>query len=48
MRAKSCNFGQLEDRMIRDKIVFSTTGKIPQLLLRDYELDVLKAIKICQ
>lgn len=48
MRAKSCNFGQLEDRMIRDKIVFSTTGKMQQLLLRNDELDLRKAIKICQ
>lgn len=48
MRAKSCNFGQLEDRMIRDKIEFSTTGKMQQLLLRDDELDLRKAIKICQ
>ncbi|MES1922221.1 hypothetical protein MHBO_003730 [Bonamia ostreae] len=34
--------------MIRDKIVFSTSGKIQQLLLRDDELDLRKAIKICQ
>lgn len=47
MRAKSCNFGQLENLMIRDKIVFSTTGKMQQLLLDD-KLDLCKAIKICQ
>lgn len=34
--------------MIRDKIVFSTSGKMQQLLLREDELDLRKAIKICQ
>ena len=48
MRSKACNFGDVEDRMIRDKIVFSTSGKMQQLLLRDDELDLRKAIKICQ
>lgn len=47
-KANSCNFGDKEDRMIRDKIVFSTTGKMQQLLLRDDNLDLKKAIKICQ
>ncbi|KAK3091320.1 hypothetical protein FSP39_018897 [Pinctada imbricata] len=47
-KASSCNFGNLEDRMIRDKIVFSTTGKMQQLLLRDDDLDLRKAVRICQ
>jgi hypothetical protein len=34
--------------MIRNKIVFTTSGKMQQLLLRDDELDLIKAIKICQ
>ena len=44
--AASCNFGTLENRMIRDKIVFSTYGKIQQLLLRADNLDLPRAIKI--
>ncbi|XP_062621337.1 uncharacterized protein K02A2.6-like [Saccostrea cucullata] len=47
IKAASCNFKE-EDRMIRDKIVFSCTGKMQQLLLRDDDLDLKKAIKICQ
>lgn len=46
IKAAACNFKE-EDRMIRDKIVFSCTGKMQQLLLRDDDLD-LKTIKICQ
>ena len=47
-RAASCNFGALEDRLIRDKIVFSTSGKMQQLLLREDNLDLPKAIRISQ
>lgn len=32
--------------MIRDKMVFSCTGKVQQLLLRDDDLDLKKTIKI--
>ena len=31
-RAASCNF-QEKDRMMRDKIVFTVAGKLPELLL---------------
>lgn len=48
MHTKSCNFEQLENRMIGDKNVFSTTGKMQQLILKDDELGLRKAIKICQ
>lgn len=47
IKAASCNFKE-EDRMIRDKIVFSCSGKMQQLLLRDDDLDLKKTIKICQ
>ena len=47
-KASSCNFGPAENPMLRDKIVFSASGKIQQLLLLDDDLDIQKAIKICQ
>lgn len=47
IKAAACNFKE-EDRMIRDKIVFSCTGKMQQLMLRDDDLDLKKTIKICQ
>ena len=34
--------------MLRDKIVFSASGNMQQILLRDDDLDLQKAIKICQ
>lgn len=46
-RASACNF-QEKDRMIRDKIVFSVTGKLQELLLRDDDLDLAKAVKLCR
>ena len=35
-RAEACNF-QEKERMIRDKIVFTVTGKVQELLLRESE-----------
>ena len=46
-RAVSCNF-QEKDRMLRDKIVFTVTGKLQELLLREDNLTLEKAIKICR
>ena len=46
-RAETCNF-QEKERMIRDKIVFSTQGKLQELLLRESDLDLKKAINICR
>lgn len=46
-RADSCNFKE-KDRMIRDKIVFSVTGKLQELLLREDQLDLQKATKLCR
>ena len=44
-RAASCNFKEKE-RMIRDKIVFSVSGKLEELLLRESNLDLKKATEI--
>ena len=46
-RAASCNFKEKE-RMIRDKIVFSVSGKLEELLLRESNLDLKKATEICR
>jgi len=37
-RANLCNFGDMKDRMLRDKIVFSVTDKVQELLLREKTL----------
>ena len=34
--------------MIRDKIVFSVSGKLQELLLRETNLDLKKAIETCR
>ena len=46
-RAASCNFLE-KDRMMRDKIVFTVTGKLQELLLRVDGLTLEKAVKICR
>ena len=46
-RAASCNFKEKE-RMIRDKIVFSVSGKLQELLLRESNLGLKKAKEICR
>ena len=46
-RAEACNF-QEKDRMIRDKIVFTARGKIQELLLRESDLKLPRAIDICR
>ena len=46
-RADCCNFKE-KDRMIRDKLVFSAKGKLQELLLREDDLTLEKAIKICR
>ena len=46
-RAASCNF-QEKDRMMRDKIVFTVTGKLQELLLRVDGLTLEKAVKVCR
>ena len=46
-RAASRNFKE-KQRMIRDKIVFSVSGKLQELLLRESNLDLKKATEICR
>ena len=46
-RTASCNF-QEKDRMMRDKIVFTVTGKLPELLLGVNGLTLEKAVKVCR
>ena len=38
----------MKDRMLRDKIVFSVTDKVQELLLREKTLDLQKAVDICR
>ena len=47
-QAKSCNFGTHQDRMIRDKIVFTVGERLQQALLRETKLDLKTTIQICQ
>ena len=46
-RAVSCNF-QEKDRVMRDKIVFTVTGKLQELLLRVDGLTLEEAVKVCR
>ena len=45
--AELCEY-QDEDRTMRDKIVFSTRGKLQELFLRESNLSLEKAIEICR
>ena len=47
-KSESCNYNNEKNRMIRDKIVFTMTGKLQELLLREDALDLEKAIKTCR
>ena len=47
--AKNCNFGSLEDELIRDRLVYGTNSeRVKERLLREEELTLLKALKICR
>ena len=46
-RSSSCNF-QEQDRMMRDKIVFTLTGKLQELLLTVDGLTLEKAVNVCR
>lgn len=49
LKAKTCNFDQLNDSMKRDQIVFGINYvKVRQCLLRETELTLHEAIRICQ
>ena len=47
--ANNCNFGSLEDELIRDRLVYVTNSeRVKERLLREEELTLLKALKICR
>ena len=37
-RAQFCNFGDMAERMVRDKIVFTVKGQAQELLMRERNL----------
>ena len=48
-RSEHCEFGELKDSLIRDKIVLGVCGKkMQERLLREAELSLEKAIQICR
>ena len=46
--SESCNFGINKDRMLRDKIVFTVSRSLRQVLLRENPLTLNRAIQICR
>lgn len=49
LKAKTCNFGLLQDSMVRDQIVFGINDKkVRERLLRETELTLNEAVRICQ
>ena len=46
-RAQFCNFGDMAERMVRDKIVFTVKGQAQELLLRERNLTFKKLLKLC-
>ncbi len=48
-KAKTCNFGALTDKLIRDRLVCGIDNdSVRRVLLRESDLTLAKAIKICQ
>nr|XP_022314409.1 uncharacterized protein K02A2.6-like [Crassostrea virginica] len=48
-RADQCNFGEAKDRLIRDKIIFMSQGKLLEQLLKETDILTLeKTVSICQ
>ena len=48
-KAEACDFADLKGQMIRDKIIFTVSGKLQELLLRESEkLNLMKAVEICR
>lgn len=48
LKARTCNFGELQDSMIRDQIVFGINDKkVRERLLRETELTLNEAVRIC-
>ena len=49
MKAKLCEFGDQEDLMIHDKIVFSVNdGRVKERLLRESDLSLARALDVCR
>lgn len=49
IKSKSCNFGTLQDELIRDRLVCGITDdNLRKIMLRDSELTLAKAISVCQ
>lgn len=49
IKAKSCNFGTLQDELIRDRLVCGIIDdNLRKIMLRDSELTLAKAISVCQ
>uniref|UniRef100_A0AAV2LFE8 Polyprotein n=1 Tax=Knipowitschia caucasica TaxID=637954 RepID=A0AAV2LFE8_KNICA len=49
IKAKSCNFGPLQDELIRDRLVCGINDdNLRKIMLRDSELTLAKAISVCQ
>ena len=49
IKSQSCNFGTLSASLIKDQIVIGIADKkVKERLLREYDLDLEKAIQICQ
>lgn len=49
IKSQSCNFGVLSESLIKDQIVIGITDKkVKERLLRESDLDLKKAIQICQ
>jgi hypothetical protein len=47
--AKNCNFGSLEDELIRDRVVYGIKSeRVRERLLRERELTLDKALEVCQ
>ena len=46
-KAETCQF-QDKERMIRDKTVFSLPDRVQQILLRETDLQLTKAVDICR
>lgn len=47
-KAQSCRYGDLQEELIRDRLVCGILDGMRKLLLRDNELTLAKAIEICQ
>ncbi|XP_064637879.1 uncharacterized protein LOC135494059 [Lineus longissimus] len=49
LKSKTCNFADLADSMLRDQVVFGIAdSKIRERLLRESELSLEKAVKVCK